>query len=101
MIRRPPRSTLFPYTTLFRSIANAFGRGHGRARERARAPGLLPQSLSKHRREILQFLDVIWVADKRERQLPRLLKIAIVDFEALHGRKPARQNVEHLGIKSQ
>src|SRR5258708_12522297 len=24
MIRRPPRSTLFPYTTLFRSIALAF-----------------------------------------------------------------------------
>src|SRR3712207_7026753 len=23
MIRRPPRSTLFPYTTLFRSFANA------------------------------------------------------------------------------
>src|SRR5260370_14361662 len=26
MIRRPPRSTLFPYTTLFRSSVNA---GHG------------------------------------------------------------------------
>src|SRR2546430_17629904 len=27
MIRRPPRSTLFPYTTLFRSLATAhFGR---------------------------------------------------------------------------
>src|SRR5256885_11903274 len=26
MIRRPPRSTLFPYTTLFRSIS--FGIGH-------------------------------------------------------------------------
>src|SRR2546430_7103604 len=25
MIRRPPRSTLFPYTTLFRSVANAVG----------------------------------------------------------------------------
>src|SRR2546430_11588832 len=25
MIRRPPRSTLFPYTTLFRSPANTFG----------------------------------------------------------------------------
>src|SRR3712207_8664226 len=25
MIRRPPRSTLFPYTTLFRSIADAHG----------------------------------------------------------------------------
>src|SRR5438309_5590550 len=24
MIRRPPRSTLFPYTTLFRSVATAF-----------------------------------------------------------------------------
>src|SRR5438132_8724076 len=24
MIRRPPRSTLFPYTTLFRSITSAF-----------------------------------------------------------------------------
>src|SRR5258708_19546931 len=33
MIRRPPRSTLFPYTTLFRShIAE-----HGDAREAARA----------------------------------------------------------------
>src|SRR2546425_4482880 len=26
MIRRPPRSTLFPYTTLFRSDADAHGR---------------------------------------------------------------------------
>src|SRR2546429_1441539 len=31
MIRRPPRSTLFPYTTLFRS--------GGRAQPRARHPG--------------------------------------------------------------
>src|SRR5256885_9832605 len=31
MIRRPPRSTLFPYTTLFRSLLQAFdivGRGN-------------------------------------------------------------------------
>src|SRR3989475_6727079 len=30
MIRRPPRSTLFPYTTLFRSVrlARLVGRGH-------------------------------------------------------------------------
>src|ERR1039458_7758373 len=27
MTRRPPRSTLFPYTTLFRSVNNAFGHG--------------------------------------------------------------------------
>src|SRR5256885_11726434 len=28
MIRRPPRSTLFPYTTLFRSPASCPGQGH-------------------------------------------------------------------------
>src|ERR1043166_219729 len=54
MIRRPPRSTLFPYTTLFRSVRTVAGpepreqepqvvvdlgdRGHGRARVRAGAP---------------------------------------------------------------
>src|SRR5256885_5265810 len=31
MIRRPPRSTLFPYTTLFRSICSAAG-SNGRSR---------------------------------------------------------------------
>src|SRR3712207_7462241 len=30
MIRRPPRSTLFPYTTLFRSSWQCRGRGVGR-----------------------------------------------------------------------
>src|SRR3989449_10768033 len=29
MIRRPPRSTLFPYTTLFRSAGGGEGRGGG------------------------------------------------------------------------
>src|SRR3712207_9479923 len=28
MIRRPPRSTLFPYTTLFRSLTHATGISH-------------------------------------------------------------------------
>src|SRR3712207_8033980 len=43
MIRRPPRSTLFPYTTLFRSLAGAAVEGDvgrldeaGRERERER-----------------------------------------------------------------
>src|SRR2546421_8037219 len=51
MIRRPPRSTLFPYTTLFRSSRRAFGlvrisaivlgpalRGQGRQRADAGVP---------------------------------------------------------------
>src|SRR3712207_8831090 len=36
MIRRPPRSTLFPYTTLFRS---RLSRGEGEHRADALAPG--------------------------------------------------------------
>src|SRR2546426_8394524 len=39
MIRRPPRSTLFPYTTLFRSRARCRNRGLGR-REAVRVSGL-------------------------------------------------------------
>src|SRR3712207_8612777 len=35
MIRRPPRSTLFPYTTLFRSLRHPEG-GYRRARRRHR-----------------------------------------------------------------
>src|SRR2546422_7270772 len=47
MIRRPPRSTLFPYTTLFRSAPRLTGEGHDAAhplRDRvvARAPRVRP-----------------------------------------------------------
>src|SRR3712207_6949899 len=38
MIRRPPRSTLFPYTTLFRSAAPGVGAGHPDRRARRPAP---------------------------------------------------------------
>src|SRR5438067_6327298 len=37
MVRRPPRSTLFPYTTLFRSLAGAAERLLTITSERARA----------------------------------------------------------------
>src|SRR6266446_1169673 len=43
MIRRPPRSTLFPYTTLFRSRrcnrASAYGHGSARAQHMRAAGG--------------------------------------------------------------
>src|SRR2546426_6539145 len=37
MIRRPPRSTLFPYTTLFRSRRRDFAADESRARSRSRS----------------------------------------------------------------
>src|SRR5438034_8132401 len=39
MIRRPPRSTLFPYTTLFRSDHRARGRGGAARRAAAHGAG--------------------------------------------------------------
>src|SRR5689334_23569003 len=45
MIRRPPRSTLFPYTTLFRSVSHDEGEHlqlAGRERSRATATSLAP-----------------------------------------------------------
>src|SRR4051794_41569116 len=46
MIRRPPRSTLFPYTTLFRSISGlgpAYPRGSGEG------PELVAEKVEGHR----------------------------------------------------
>src|ERR1039457_7432663 len=42
MIRRPPRSTLFPYTTLFRSHSLEQGRQH--KREGHHVPGVVHRS---------------------------------------------------------
>src|SRR2546430_5973485 len=51
MIRRPPRSTLFPYTTLFRSCSQGDARDRGRqAGGGARAALLLPPGTAGGRR---------------------------------------------------
>src|SRR2546430_8273881 len=58
MIRRPPRSTLFPYTTLFRSLRTHLlpelhqpwdpgARVGGRGRARARRGGCHPRSVER------------------------------------------------------
>src|SRR5256885_7663873 len=56
MIRRPPRSTLFPYTTLFRSYDD-FERIHleglvAKRREQPYAPGQRTMVKIKHRRTV-------------------------------------------------
>src|SRR2546422_7968677 len=43
MIRRPPRSTLFPYTTLFRSACSIWG-----SRPRSSASSGSPPSIARH-----------------------------------------------------
>src|SRR5256885_10279756 len=51
MIRRPPRSTLFPYTTLFRSI----GRPHLARRRRRERHGDNQGSVQDDEAELAQF----------------------------------------------
>src|SRR5256885_2974324 len=53
MIRRPPRSTLFPYTTLFRSLA-----GHARARPRQSGLARHPRHVDALTIEILLWIDL-------------------------------------------
>src|SRR3712207_6940786 len=65
MIRRPPRSTLFPYTTLFRSHHEvALGAGHARGGDRVHRPvDLAREALGEphrraDRREVVEVLRV-------------------------------------------
>src|SRR2546427_6678777 len=58
MIRRPPRSTLFPYTTLFRSTLVGRGRpgelaGHERGERIGRVRGRVAERLEERHEELL------------------------------------------------
>src|SRR3712207_1946948 len=60
MIRRPPRSTLFPYTTLFRSDRLAFAVTEGIAEERVLLdPGIGFGKTVEHNLELLRRLEEI------------------------------------------
>src|SRR5256885_4513934 len=79
MIRRPPRSTLFPYTTLFRSL------------------GLARQAGSVSLCGGLEFAALI----KGVPQLPLVARIVGCDLQGLAGfgdRKSTRLNSSHLVI---
>src|SRR2546423_5095407 len=57
MIRRPPRSTLFPYTTLFRSVAMLSGGARHRLRRTvARPPAIARPQAAQPRRPAVQLV---------------------------------------------
>src|SRR5690348_17803359 len=74
MIRRPPRSTLFPYTTLFRSLVDE---------------GLYGGDLGPHVDEAV--LDDLKVRDR----LPERLAVLRVLHRVLEGPLRARRSEEH------
>src|SRR2546430_7763443 len=82
MIRRPPRSTLFPYTTLFRSRG-----GHGSVDVRARAPD---QVLQRELREA--------GGRERERRQPGRVVQSRAPQSPAQDRKSTRLNSSHSQI---
>src|SRR5687767_15209777 len=51
MLRRPPRSTLFPYTTLFRSPNTLYSAGSSPRKAELAYPARCPESASRARSE--------------------------------------------------
>src|SRR3712207_7610097 len=82
MIRRPPRSTLFPYTTLFRSREHA-GRGAGVVDDRARADEVVAQAAG----------ELVALLVERDR-LPHV----VVERAGDADRKSTRLNSSHANI---
>src|SRR5256885_2965088 len=85
MIRRPPRSTLFPYTTLFRSERL---QGHVRELEAAKGDLAVAKDLLSRQNEVLE---------ARVRERTAKMEETIHDLETLD-RKSTRLNSSHLVI---
>src|SRR3712207_8884145 len=71
MIRRPPRSTLFPYTTLFRSQRREAA-GQGLGADQRRRPVLVAGAAQQVGQVDLGAAPVLGVADQRDRKSKRL-----------------------------
>src|SRR3712207_8990933 len=72
MIRRPPRSTLFPYTTLFRSYIQCSWSVHAGSR-RISDPRTDPRHLrSGNLRSPSELSEVLWPQPDRDRKSTRL-----------------------------
>src|SRR5689334_24272338 len=102
MIRRPPRSTLFPYTTLFRSVARDDARANARRelqqaqRVRDRRP-VLAEAL---RERLLRVLVLLHEAIERLGELHRVQILALHVLDERELERALRRDVldddEHL-----
>src|SRR3712207_9301082 len=98
MIRRPPRSALFPYTTLFRSGVEHDGLRRHQGRHNLRVPVPPPEeqgSADGARRDGLFDRHVLVVEAAHEAQLDELP--AQLDL-GLQDRKSTRLNSSHANI---
>src|SRR3712207_7197440 len=89
MIRRPPRSTLFPYTTLFRSREQVLGPAHLDRRQRAGAPQQVAGELGLHAHQAAREVD------RGDRLVHRIGLDVLVEER---DRKSTRLNSSHANI---
>src|SRR2546427_3265294 len=94
MIRRPPRSTLFPYTTLFRSLFVELGEHARRDAQLPMAPGTADEA------DILAQTDARDLArDERRRDpQPRGEEMRLLGIGDERDRKSTRLNSSHSQI---
>src|SRR3989442_5281813 len=92
MIRRPPRSTLFPYTTLFRSVSVAVFKLLGDRDERRTQHAIMQRVAFLHERD-----HGIRFAAGRFHRRHRMVAMG-VETLALRDRKSTRLNSSHVRI---
>src|SRR5437667_2917212 len=102
MIRRPPRSTLFPYTTLFRSQIDAILSGYFAPSAVANDPGLWVRGRSNL--YLASFISVVTDLNDRDRKSTRLNSSHITISYAVFclKKKKRKSQSSHVGyIKGQ
>src|SRR5437899_7621275 len=96
MIRRPPRSTLFPYTTLFRSIPHRRNRGGRAPAHRGRRRRQARRRSEEHTSELqsLRHLVCRLLLEKKKKKEPHnKTKIAKIEYTHYTERKHEYQTV--------
>src|SRR5260221_6885986 len=78
MIRRPPRSTLFPYTTLFRSGCGEGGAAAGHYADHARADGGDRKSTRLNSSHTVISYAVFCLKKKKEGELDGFVAVFVV-----------------------
>src|SRR5260221_6744579 len=81
MIRRPPRSTLFPYTTLFRSAAAHRGRGMAEDTLDLAAASALSTRSEEHTSELQSHSDLVCrlLLEKKNNKMWKLCPLHVLD----------------------
>src|SRR3712207_8682914 len=97
MIRRPPRSTLFPYTTLFRSVLRKIAHAVARTPHHVALCRLLYARYYLHKSRLSCTIktDNAYLCSIEERQIDVLQNLLLVLWE---DRKSTRLNSSHANI---